>query len=272
MTGMFHGLFADSPGPRVFYLPPGVDFAAEMARGLTDRLAAAPPAAMARIRVVANARRTARAIEAAFEARGPAVWLPRFGLIADAGEDLIAPATPPAADPLRRRLALLRLVEALLERAPDFGPLSAAPALAESLARLLDDLQGAGKGAEDLRAIDIEDHAEHWRRTQIFLSILTEAWPDWLARDGDGAGGPALDPQARRLLAAEGMEALWAQDPPSMPVIAAGSTGSTPATAAALAAGRLFGAVHHGGWVDVGTHEGLATAAAALHREADARP
>lgn len=40
----------------------------------------------------------------------------------------------------------------------------------------------------------------------------------------------------------------------------------------ALAAGRLFGVVHHGGWIDVGTPEGLATAAAALHRESCARP
>ncbi|MFT4793027.1 MAG: double-strand break repair protein AddB [Paracoccaceae bacterium] len=236
MPDMFPGLFADSPGPRVYYLPPGVDFAAEMARGLAERLRAAPPAAMARIRVVANARRTARAIETALEARSDALWLPRFGLIADAGEDMTAASLPPAADPLRRRLALLRLVEALLERAPDFGPLSAAPALSQSLAALLDDLQGAGKGADDLRGLDVEDHAEHWRRTQIFLSILTEAWPQWLARDGDGAGGAALDPQARRLMAAMGMEALWASAPPATPVIAAGSTGSTPATAAALAA------------------------------------
>ena len=220
MPDMFPGLFADAPGPRVYYLPPGVDFAAELARGLADRLRGAPPAA----------------IETALEAREGALWLPRFGLIADAGEDLGAASLPPAADPLRRRLALLRLVEALLERAPDFGPLSAAPALAQSLAALLDDLQGAGKGAEDLRGLDVEDHAEHWRRTQIFLSILTEAWPQWLARDGDGAGGPALDPQARRLLAAMGLEATWADAPPAMPVIAAGSTGSTPATAAALAA------------------------------------
>jgi len=40
----------------------------------------------------------------------------------------------------------------------------------------------------------------------------------------------------------------------------------------ALAAGRLFGVVHHGGWVDVGTPEGLVTAAAALHRGAEPRP
>ncbi|MFT7390473.1 MAG: ATP-dependent helicase/nuclease subunit B [Paracoccaceae bacterium] len=237
MTDRWQGLFADHPGPRVYYLPPGVDFAAEIARGLAERVAALPdplPAAMARIRVVANARRTARAIETAFEATGPALWLPRFGLIAEAGED--GADLLPATDPLRRRLALLRLVEALLERAPDFGPLSAAPALAQSLAKLLDDLQGAGKGAEDLSAIDIEDHAAHWRRTQIFLTILTEAWPDWLGRDGDGAGGPALDPQARRLLAAMGLEAAWATTPPANPVIAVGSTGSTDATAAALAA------------------------------------
>lgn len=257
MTDPWSGLFADSPGPRVYYLPPGVDFAAEIARGLADRIGAlrAPPlAAMARVRVVANARRTARAIETALEARGPALWMPRFGLIADAGEeadevdgdlDAATLAIPlpiplpipllPAADPLRRRLALLRLVEALLERAPDFGPLSAAPALARSLAALLDDLHGAGKTADDLRAIDVEEHAAHWRRTQVFLTILTEAWPDWLARDGDGAGGPALDPQARRLMAAARLEAAWADRPPAAPVIAVGSTGSTPATAAALA-------------------------------------
>ncbi|MFT6775684.1 MAG: MurNAc alpha-1-phosphate uridylyltransferase [Paracoccaceae bacterium] len=36
----------------------------------------------------------------------------------------------------------------------------------------------------------------------------------------------------------------------------------------ALAAGRLFAAVHHGAWIDVGTPDGLAVASAALQRTA----
>lgn len=217
-------------GPSVYYLPPGADFPAAFARGLAERLAAHGPLAMPQATVVANARRTARAIEAALEAQGDAVWLPRFGLIANAGTAATPAGMAPAADPLRRRLALLRLVEALLERAPDFGPLSAAPALAQSLGALMDDLYGSGRTPEDLRAADLGDHAKHWERTRQFLQILTAIWPHWLAQEG------VSEPQARRLAGAEGLEAHLAAHPPAGALIGACSTGSTPATAAALAA------------------------------------
>ncbi|MGG7565795.1 double-strand break repair protein AddB [Rhodovulum sp. DZ06] len=217
-------------GPSVFYLPPGADFPAAFAEGLAARAEALGPLALPRATVVANARRTARAIEAAFEARASATWLPRFELIANIGETACPPDLPPGADPLRRRLALLRLVEALLEAAPDFGPLSAAPALATSLARLLDDLQGSARSAEDLAALEMGDHAAHWAQTRRFLEVLTAHWPAWLEDEG------AMDPQARRLAGAEALHAALQAMPPAGLLVGAGSTGSTPATAAALSA------------------------------------
>ena len=60
-----HGLYA---------LPPGVDFAAEVVRGLQARMAPRPPEAMASVTIWCNSGHTLRAIEAAFH-RGPAMLL-----------------------------------------------------------------------------------------------------------------------------------------------------------------------------------------------------
>ena len=54
------------------------------------------------------------------------------------------PGVPPAVPPLRRRLELMHLVAGLLARQPDFAPRSAAYDLADSLAALMDEMQGEG--------------------------------------------------------------------------------------------------------------------------------
>src|SRR5690606_24340540 len=60
--------------------------------------------------------------------------------------------------------------------------------------------------------------------TLRFLEILSLAWPQILQERG------ALDPAARRNLLLRRQAALWQRQPPTHPVIAAGSTGSIPAT------------------------------------------
>ena len=136
---------------------------------------------------------------------------------------------PPAIAPLRRQLLLTR---AILAAGHNFGsrPLAIdqAARLAAELARLLDQMATEQVGFEGLAGI-AGDHAEHWQRTVNFLEILSEIWPTMLAAEG------ALDPAERRnrLLAAEA-ERLT-RHPPKAPLIAAGSTGSIPATAALLA-------------------------------------
>ena len=81
-----HGLYA---------LPPGVDFAAEVVRGLQARMAPRPPEAMASVTIWCNSGHTLRAIEAAFH-RGPAMLLPRLRL----------PRRQPARRQLRHRRRL----------------------------------------------------------------------------------------------------------------------------------------------------------------------
>ena len=136
---------------------------------------------------------------------------------------------PPAIAPLRRQLLLTR---AILAAGHNFGsrPLAIdqAARLAAELAQLLDQMATEQVGFEGLAGI-AGDHAEHWQRTVNFLKILSEIWPTMLTLEG------ALDPAERRnrLLAAEA-ERL-ARHPPKAPLIAAGSTGSIPATAALLA-------------------------------------
>ncbi|MDT8345145.1 MAG: hypothetical protein RQ752_12030, partial [Thermohalobaculum sp.] len=131
-------LFPPAPGPRVFAILPGTDYAAALAEGLHRRLGAAPPEAAARIEIRANTPRAVRAIETALAARliGPgegAALLPRVGVLdALAADPLARPDLAPAIEPLRRRLALTRLVERFLEAAPGRAPLMASAAATRS--------------------------------------------------------------------------------------------------------------------------------------------
>ena len=70
-----------------------------------------------------------------------------------------------------------------------------------------------------------ETFAHHWQVTLDFLHIVTEAWPRVLAEEG------CLDPADRRNRVLAAQAAAWHHDPPTDPVLAAGSTGSIPATA-----------------------------------------
>ncbi|MFO7854805.1 MAG: double-strand break repair protein AddB [Paracoccaceae bacterium] len=239
-------MFSDAPGPRVFFLPPGAAFARGFAEGLRARLAGAPPEALARVRIYLNARRTARAVEATLEAAGPATWLPEVRLFGALEAEARAAGLPAAPSRLRRDFALLRLTEAFLARETGFGPAASAPGLATSLRTLLDELQAGGVTAAELRALDLAEHAEHWRRAADFLAILAEHWPRHLAE----AEGGAPDPETRRRAAVRATAEAWAARPPATPVLAAGSTGSTPATAELLSAvARLpQGAVVLPGW------------------------
>ena len=82
------------------------------------------------------------------------------------------------------------------------------------------------------RTIGPEEFAGHWQLTVEFLKILTEQWPRYLADNG------LVSPVARRtLLMARETERLAKGS--AYPVIAAGSTGTLPATAAAVEGDRL---------------------------------
>lgn len=216
-------MFEPADGPRLYGLPPGADFPARVAAGLRARLSSAPPEALARVEVYVNTRRMQRRLGTLLAGPAP-LLLPRLRLVTELGADA-ALDLPPAASPLRRRLELARLVLGLLEREPDLAPRSAAFALADSLARLMDEMQGEGVEPAALHALDVSQLSEHWARSRRFLEIVER----YLA-------GAAPDTEARQRAAVQRLAARWAEAPPAHPVIVAGSTGSRGATALFMAA------------------------------------
>ncbi|PRX37212.1 double-strand break repair protein AddB [Meinhardsimonia xiamenensis] len=208
--------------PRLFGIPPGADFPAAFVAGLIARHGAGPPEALARAEVFVNTRRMQRRIEAAFDA-GPARLLPRLQLVTDIGARLPLPGLPPTLPPLRRRLELARLVAALLERAPELAPGTAAFDLAESLGALFDEMQGEGVPPEKLEELDVSDQSGHWQRSLTFINLVRNFLSE--------AGAEAIDAEARQRLAVEALIARWDKAPPEHPVIVAGSTGSRGTTA-----------------------------------------
>jgi ATP-dependent helicase/nuclease subunit B len=210
----------EQPGPRVFALPPGADFAAELVRGLREKLAGDPPEAMAKIQLYVNTSRMRRRIVDLFCQSG-ASFLPRIRLITELGQETLIAGIPAAIPPLRRRLELARLIAPLIDADPSFAPRAAIYDLADSLAGLMDEMQGEGVTPETIAALDVSNHSDHWTRTQQFLRIVTEYM---------GANA-APDIEARQRLVVEHLAQEWQTHPPTTPVIIAGSTGSRGATA-----------------------------------------
>ena len=217
----------DAAAPHVFTLPPGIDFATELVRGLQDRLADGPPERLARLRLFVNSQRMRRREVQVFSARG-AQFLPQIRVVTELDADLPLADFAARITPLRRRLDLARLIARLLDAQPDLAPRSALFDLADSLANLLGEMQGEGVSVDRVGQLDVSTHSAHWARAQEFLKIVAPLMAD----PGDAP--------ARQRAAAERMAADWKANPPVDPVIIAGSTGSRGATAILMqAAARL---------------------------------
>ena len=197
-------MFGTDPAPRVLALAPGVDFARAFIDGLRARLGDAPPEALARVQIIVNTRRMARRLHEIFD-EGPPCLLPRIGLVTDLGESWDLAHLPPPAPRLRRRLELVRLITALIDRQPDLAPRSAAFDLADSLAALIDEMHGEGVSPEAIDALDITDQSGHWARIKAFLGIVSPYFND---------AATAPDPETRQRMVIERLIARWQEAPP----------------------------------------------------------
>ena len=182
-----------------------------------------------------------------------AAVLPRIIALGDIDEDELAFAEdtnefggtapldiPPKLAELDRRLTLAKLVAAWAN-SPVSAPLvvggpASTLALAGDLARLMDDMVTRNVAWDALDRLVPEQFDEYWRYSLEFLRIARKTWPDHLAEIGK------IEPAARRdlLIAAEAARLTAHHDGP---VIAAGSTGSMPATATFL---HAVAALPHG--------------------------
>lgn len=234
----------------VYTIPPGAPFLDLLARAILEgRLPAgggAPqtPHELARWRVYLPTRRAQGALEQAFlDASGrPAILLPRIvalGEIDDVEDeeaDGLEPA-PPAIGGLQRRFLLSELIARWADAYPDNALARTARtstarllALAESLGSLIDSFAIDEVDLEHIRELTELEIPGHLEDARAFLEIVRKDYPRRLAESG-WIG--RYDRQRRALDRA----AQWlAVSPPRHPVIAAGSTGSIPATARLLKA------------------------------------
>ncbi|MBN9013723.1 MAG: double-strand break repair protein AddB, partial [Rhizobiales bacterium] len=143
---------------------------------------------------------------------------------------------PPTLNELERRLTLAKLVGAWAKLLrPDSsliaplvvgGPASTL-ALATDLARLMDDMTTRGVDWNSLDGLVPDTLDRYWQLSLDFLKVAREMWPAYLTAAG------CIEPATRRdLLIAAEAERLKTHH--RGPVIAAGSTGSIPATAKLL--------------------------------------
>ncbi len=219
------------------YTITGHSFLEVLAQGLIRRYGS-DPVMLPQIQVLLPTRRACRALADAFLRVAPAgaSLLPSITPIGDVDEEELAmleaewpelsgdSAIPPPIPPLERTVLLSTLVKAARPS------VSAAQAvfLANGLARFLDEIQTEQLDAARLGGIVPDQYAEHWQETLSFLGIVTEHWPGILSETG------CLDQAERRNRSLSALTTRWKHHPPAGPVIAAGSTGSIPATARLL--------------------------------------
>ena len=208
-------MFETTDRPRVFGMAPGVDFATALVEGLQERFAHFTPAQWARIEIYVNTSRMQRRIREVFDS-GPARLLPRVRLITDLANDPFADVGPPAVSKLRRRLELSQFVAKLLDQDPDLAPRAALYDLSDSLAKLMEEMNGEGVTPDAFDKLDVTDESGHWDRALRFLKIVAPYF--------DGSKDPDKDLRLRRVIAQ--MASDWIASPPNHPVIMAGSTGS----------------------------------------------
>jgi ATP-dependent helicase/nuclease subunit B len=237
------------PGPRIFTIPPGQPFTKCLARAVLQGHFPNPetppptPAQLPKYTLLVPTRRSQRALVDAFLHTGDEVarLLPDIRPIGDVDEEEFflehgAPQIPPAISKLDRQLTLIPLIMkwAQARAIPGEGlqidnitPAQSA-SLAADLGKLIDAADTEGVDLRGLATLVPEDYENYWQLTLEFLKIITEFLPGILTEKG------LIQPSARRNIVINAHSEKLKLNPPDAPIIAAGSTGSIPATATLL--------------------------------------
>ncbi|MDE0780140.1 MAG: double-strand break repair protein AddB [Alphaproteobacteria bacterium] len=229
--------------PGLYSIAPHRPFLEDLGAQLLASADPADPLTLSRMTILLPTRRACRGLQETFLrlSDGRALVLPQMIPVGDIDEDELQITEgdygvagdvgdiPPAMPDLRRRLLLAQELQHRLGEGDRSLSIDQATELAGELARLLDQVQTERLDFSLLSGLVSGDYARHWQQTLEFLKVLTDVWPRQLSADG------VVDPAERRNLLLASRTDAWKANPPRDPVIAAGSTGSIPATADLLA-------------------------------------
>ena len=233
-------------GPLVYSIAAHRGFADALVAGLVPRYRE-PGFGLARLTLLVPSSRAARTLSEAFirhagETGEGGLLMPRMIAVGDLDLDeklgaaldpLGAADIPPACDPVRRWLALDRLIAE--ERASEgMEPLPgrARLNLAREMARAMDRLLVEEKHADDLLSEPVLDSvagvADHWKRAVHLFARVNTHWQAELDARGE------VDAATRRNLLFDRAARRWKETPPPHPILAAGVTSASPALARLL--------------------------------------
>lgn len=230
-------LQSDGPGAGVVHVPAGEDFAASLVAYVWRRW---PRDRWAEAIIFLPNKRSIRQVREAFIGRlgdGTAL-LPSMVALGDIDPAAllllhgVRSGQPPlpVMPVVQRRLLLAKQIGLFFRAQGQECSLRYTLEMADSLASLLDEAVRYGVDLKDVRHVVPGHFNAHWQQSLAFLAIVFQHWP----RIEQGAG-MVSHPQAL-VSALHEVAANWEAQPPSFPVMVAGSTGSQPATARLLVA------------------------------------
>lgn len=199
------------------------------------------PLALAEYEIFLPTRRAMRALAHSFIhlSENKISILPRIRAVGALDDDIASISedntfedaqVPPAITALERRLILARLIAQKNSAFSGNENWVAALAAATELSKLLDSFYTEEIPFTALDAVKPDDLqlASHWEISRDFLTIVTNAWPDYLKANA------YMDPVGRRISLIHLAADHWRNTPPKHPIIIAGTTGSTPAVASLM--------------------------------------
>lgn len=233
-------------GPRVYSIAAHRGFADALVAGVVPRYRE-PDFGLARLTLLVPSSRAARTLSEAFIRHAGMIGengllMPRMVAVGDLDLDekigsaldpLGAAEIPPACDPVRRWLALDRLIAE--ERIRDVAqplPGRARLNLAREIGTTMDRLLVEEKSADDLLSEPVIDSvagvASHWERAIRLFARVNARWQVELDARGE------VDAATRRNLLFDHAARRWRDIPPRHPIVAAGVTSASPALARLL--------------------------------------
>jgi len=173
--------------------------------------------------------------------KGDALILPRLQTFGDIDEEALSLSLfsspqsmarlsdlPPAMPSVQRQILLARLIMKVETYAQGFD---IALKLAKALGQFIDQIYIEELSFKKLAEIVPDNFAKHWQITLTFLEILSQSWPAILEENN------MIDAADRRSRLIHILADYWEETQPTHHIIAAGSTGSVPATS------RLLGVI-----------------------------
>ena len=227
------------PKKNVYTIPAELPFIETLATGLINQ-ASENNSDLADFLILLPTRRAVRALCDSFLeiSKGKPLILPRILPLGDLDEEEIlitgweetslqieGERSHEIPDPISNLLRQLMLASRITALDKDNMGIDQATLLAAELGNFLDQVQREQLDFSAIRKLVPEEYAEHWQITLKFLEIITQFWPGIL-KDKN-----LIDPAERRNLVMKEQLSSWERNLPRGPVIAAGSTGSIPATA-----------------------------------------